>query len=170
MFLPAGLPARRSLLFLGSPTAVFFAVPFVVIDSVYRHSFRPFPHVFHESTKTLKPTSADGNATSSIVLILRVTLSAPLDHLPPARVRRSETFAKQRLAATYFLLRVVADASAALAGGKPPGLLRRRIFFPPYKYSADDFHYHLATVARHRLTTGTPTTCRVSAAKVCPPD
>jgi hypothetical protein len=25
-------------------------------------------------------------------------------------------------------------------------------------------------VARHRLTTGTPTTCRVSAAKVCPPD
>lgn len=170
--LPAGLSASRRLLLLRGPSAVSgFVVTLWIRVTIYCFPIRPYSHVFNERAKTLTPFFANSYAASCIVLVLRVIVSAPLFHLPPARVRPLETFTKHRFAAAYFSLSVMADATAAHTGGEPQGPLGRWIFFAPDTHSADYLHHHFSAIVRHSgFTTGTPTARRIPAAKICPPN
>jgi hypothetical protein len=112
---------------------------------------------------------ADGNAASAVIVKLWVLLvCAPLDHLPPACVRPSGTFAKW-LTAAYFPFCIEAKTTAP-AHHHPAGILRRGIALSPNEAIAKSFHYHLPAIARHSSTTGTSAAFCISAAKICSPN
>ena len=93
-------PAVRRLLFLSGPCAVSSIVTFVVVDPIDCLTSGSFAHLSKEHPEAITPAFADGDTAPSIVLVLRVTLGASLNHLPPTGVRRSVTFAKHSFAPT----------------------------------------------------------------------
>ena len=75
----------------GRPSTVCFAVAVdeqIILDAIERVKLRrSAPHVFKEVLERCAPTFADGNATPTVVIPLRVFLvRAPTQHLRPRRV------------------------------------------------------------------------------------
>lgn len=81
------------LLFLCCPSTIFWAIISIVVNSVKRTPFGPFPHVLKEIFK-LKPSLANPYPSSSVAVEgFDMGITAPRNHRSPRSVKRSLTLA-----------------------------------------------------------------------------
>ena len=116
--------ARRvvHLLMLGSPTAIFGAIPSVVIDALYRIP-RPWfcAHVIEEIFKTMSPTFTNRYAARAIILkTWLVWILATRNHGAPRFVLWGVGFAMRRISSNRcFDLQATATLGRAIEQATP---------------------------------------------------
>lgn len=82
-------PAIFSLFFSCGPAAVTSAIWSIIVNSIKRRAFWPFPHIAVKIQERFSPGFTDGNSTPTIIRILRlVFVSASGEHTCPNPVFR----------------------------------------------------------------------------------
>jgi len=100
------------LLLSSSPSAIFFGIAQIVIDSVERHPFRSIPHIRNKLLKALLPWFTNSNTSPAVVLkklVARVVASVL--NILPNRIKGGFAFPVGRVG----LVKILSPRATALA-------------------------------------------------------
>lgn len=119
-----------TLLKIGCPPAILFAVILIAIFSVQSRAFWALSHVAQEICK-LAPRRIECNSPAAVVLVANtVLISAPKDHVVPAAIRRRVSVAA-RVSVDAFVSaagRATSTAVSAIAASNISRLGQKRLF------------------------------------------